>query len=468
MSFEIGESIGTYKIVAAIGSGGMGEVFQVEHEITRRVEAMKILVTELSSTPEQGQRFLREIQLQARLDHPNIATVHNAFWERGHLVMIMELIRGNSLKTLLDNSQLSLPVSLDYACQALAALDYAHANGVVHRDISPGNMIVTEDGTLKLTDFGLAKSPRDVRLTQTGTLIGSLYYTSPEQVRGHTQIDARADIYSLGAVLFEMATGAKLFASDNPFTLMLAHVEQPAPAPSEVRPGLPAALDEILLKALDKDPEKRFQSAELLRCALEGLKDGWDLERTNRRMAQRRLNEQQAALAMSRSHAPASQGRATPAAALAQDQPGRTHTLDLFRLPIWHSTAAKMAAVIVFVVAISYVWTSAFFPSAKSHPESVAMASEVIEPVDFADLPVSWPSEPMPMPQLTYLVARTHSRARVPVRRDAVSPAKEAGGVQEAKKGRNPFIRAFGRVTRPLHRTEANRSSVATKASVQP
>src|ERR1051325_11356408 len=108
MSLEIGESIGTYKIVTAIGSGGMGGVFQVEHLITRRVEAMKILATESSSTPEQGQRFLREIQLQARLDHPNIATVHNAFWERGHLVMIMELIQGNSLRTLLDKCKLQI------------------------------------------------------------------------------------------------------------------------------------------------------------------------------------------------------------------------------------------------------------------------------------------------------------------------------------------------------------------------
>jgi eukaryotic-like serine/threonine-protein kinase len=364
---------------------------------------------------------------------------------------------------LLDNTQLPLPVSLDYACQALAALDYAHANGVVHRDISPGNMIVTEDGTLKLTDFGLAKSPRDIKLTQTGTLIGSLYYTSPEQVRGQTQIDARADIYSLGAVLFEMATGAKLFASDNPFTLMLAHVEQPAPAPSEICPGLPAALDEILLKALDKDPEKRFQSAELFRCALEGLKDGWHLEHRERRMPQRRLNEHNVALAMSRSHALAP---AAPPAPYAPHQPGRTHTLG-FRLPLWHSPASKIAAVLVFTVATLYVWKSAFFPSAKSHAESVAMASEVIEPVDFAELPVSWPSDPMPMPKLTYLVPRPRSIASVPVRRDVVSTAKNEAGVQEPKKGRNPFIRAFGRVAHPLRRTEANRSSVETKAAVQ-
>lgn len=456
MSFEIGESIGTYKIVAAIGSGGMGEVFQVEHEITRRVEAMKILATESSSTPEQGQRFLREIQLQARLDHPNIATVHNAFWERGHLVMIMELIQGNSLRTLLDKIKLPLPVSLDYACQALSALDYAHANGVVHRDISPGNMIVTDDGTLKLTDFGLAKSPRDVKLTQTGTLIGSLYYTSPEQVRGQTQIDARADIYSLGAVLFEMATGAKLFASDNPFTLMLAHVEQPAPVPSEMRPGLPAALDEILLKALDKDPERRFQSAELLRCALEGLKDGWDLEHSNRRVSQ-------AAFAISRAYGFTPQP-STPAAEPTPAQPVRTNTMDLLRLPKWNSPVAKIAAVVVFALAISYVWKSAFFPSAKTHPESVVVASEVIEPVDFADLPVSWPSDPMPMPQLTYLVARRHARGNVPVKRDVLSASKD----EETKKSHNPFFRAFGRVAHPLHRADANRSSAATKVSVQP
>jgi serine/threonine protein kinase len=482
MSFEIGESIGTYKIVAAIGSGGMGEVFQVEHEITRRVEAMKILVTESSSTPEQGQRFLREIQLQARMDHPNIATVHNAFWERGHLVMIMELIRGNSLRSLLDNTQLPLPVSLDYACQALAALDYSHANGVVHRDISPGNMIVTEDGTLKLTDFGLAKSPRDIKLTQTGTLIGSLYYTSPEQVRGQTQIDARADIYSLGAVLFEMATGAKLFASDNPFTLMLAHVEQPAPVPSEVRPGLPAALDEILLKALNKDPEKRFQSAELLRCALEGLRDGWDREYTKRPVSQRRLNEQQAALDVPGSHGLTPQARLAPA----QPAPDRSRPLlwrnsaseigravrnAMRRMPagmMWQSPAAKTAAVVLFALGFSYIWKSAFFPSARTRTESIAVASEVIEPVEFAELPVNWPGDLLPMPELTYLVARTRSRASVPVRRDVVSASKFDSEAPESKKGRNPFVRAFGRVTHPLHRTEANRSSVATKVSVQP
>jgi serine/threonine protein kinase len=273
MNLKIGDTLGAYKIVASLGSGGMGEVFQAEHVVTQRIEAMKILAAEPAAGPERDQRFLREIQLQARLNHPNIAVVHNAFWQDSHLVMIMELIEGNSLRNILERGKLPLSEALDYAGQALRALDYAHAHGVVHRDISPSNMIVTEDGTLKLTDFGLAKSQTDIRLTQTGTIVGSLYYTSPEQVQGQTAVDLRADIYSLGALLFEMVTGAKVFDCDKPFSLMQAHVSQAPRCASEVCPDLPPELDEILLKALAKDRDKRYQSAELFRCALDALRD---------------------------------------------------------------------------------------------------------------------------------------------------------------------------------------------------
>ena len=273
MKFKIGDTVGAYKIVASLGSGGMGEVFQAEHTVTQRVEAMKILAADPAAGPDRDQRFLREIQLQARLNHPNIAIVHNAFWQDGHLIMIMELIEGNSLRSMLEHGKPSLATALDYAGQALRALDYAHAHGVVHRDISPANMIVTEDGTLKLTDFGLAKSQTDIRLTQTGTIVGSLYYTSPEQVQGKTAVDLRADIYSMGALLFEMVTGAKVFNCDKPFSLMQAHVQQQPRRASDVCPGLPHELDEILLKALEKDREKRFQSAEMFRCALDGVKE---------------------------------------------------------------------------------------------------------------------------------------------------------------------------------------------------
>src|SRR5215472_11197633 len=192
MSFGIGDTVGTYKIVAAIGSGGAGEVFRVEHSVTHRVEAMKVLAAATPTSPEHDRRFLREIQVQAALSHPNIAAVHNAFWDDSHLIMIMELIEGASLRDLLEGGKIPLAMAIDYASQALSALQYAHTHGVVHRDISPANMIITKDGKLKLTDFGLAKSLKDIRLTQTGALIGSLYYTSPEQVRGDTNVDARS------------------------------------------------------------------------------------------------------------------------------------------------------------------------------------------------------------------------------------------------------------------------------------
>src|SRR5579871_356769 len=275
MKFKIGETVGSYRIIASLGSGGMGEVFQAEHVVTQRIEAMKILASDPASGPERDQRFLREIQLQARLNHPNIAVVHNAFWQDSHLIMIMELIAGDSLRKILDRGKLPLALALDYACQALRALDYAHAHGVVHRDISPSNMIVMENGTLKLTDFGLAKSKTDVRLTQTGTIIGSLYYTSPEQVQGNTAVDLRADIYSLGALLFEMVTGSKIFECDKPFSLMQAHVSQIPRRASDVVSGLPKDLDEALLRSLEKDREKRFQSAEMFRCALDGIRESW-------------------------------------------------------------------------------------------------------------------------------------------------------------------------------------------------
>ncbi len=404
MSFRIGDTVGTYKIVAAIGSGGMGEVFQVEHAVTRRVEAMNILAADTSCTQEPDQRFLREIQLQARLSHPHIAAVHNAFWQDGHLIMIMELIRGSSLRSVLEHSRLPLASALDYACQALEALDYAHAAGVVHRDISPSNMILTDDGAVKLTDFGLAKSLNDIRLTQTGTLLGSLYYASPEQIRGTGNVDARADIYSVGAVLFEMVTGEKLFASENPFTLMLAHVEQPPRRPSEVLHDLSPALDEIVLKALDKDPEKRFPSAELFRCALEGLRD---IRTGSSGSVPTRTRVRSVATATK-----------TP----------------------WRSASggniAQAAAIVLCAIALSYI----------------RVPTRIPPPPDFAALPVTWPSRLRPHQEVAYVVANRSIKSTTPVTRTAISenPPKTE------HKNHNIFMRAVDRVAHPLRQSSGN------------
>lgn len=268
MSFEIGDTVGAYKIVGELGSGGMGQVFKIEHTITRRIEAIKVLMNRQPNAQEQARRFLREIQVQARLNHPNIAAVHNAFWVKDDLVMVMELVEGDSLRRLLERGPTLLGTAIEHTCQVLSALSYAHAHGIVHRDVSPANIIVTPQGVIKLTDFGLARAPNDLRVTQTGVLMGSLSYMSPEQIKGAATLDARTDIYSCGAVLYELVTGRKPFDSENAFSTMVAQVERTPTPPIEINSGMPAALNGIILKALAKEPKDRFQSADLFRDSL--------------------------------------------------------------------------------------------------------------------------------------------------------------------------------------------------------
>jgi len=268
MSFSIGDTFDAYRILEELGSGGMGRVFKVEHTLTRRLEAMKVLEGGRPDAPGQATRSLREIQVQAGLDHPNIAAVHHAFWVGDDLVLVMELIEGCSLRRLLEAGRVPLATAIDYACQALSALGYAHAHGVIHRDVSPSNMMVSSKGVLKLTDFGLSKGPTDVQLSQPGVPIGSLYYMSPEQVRGAAQVGPQSDIYSLGAVLYELVTGARPFDSGSAFSLMMAHVEEQPVPPIEADPSLPPLLNQAILQSLAKDPAERFLSTDEFRETL--------------------------------------------------------------------------------------------------------------------------------------------------------------------------------------------------------
>jgi len=269
MGVSIGDTVGDYRILAELGRGGMGQVFKVEHAVTRRVEAMKVLS---GSRPDaqHAARGLREIQLQASLDHPNIAAVHNAFWAGEDLVLVMELIPGRSLRRMLEEGRVPLEATLGYAAQALSALSYAHGHGVIHRDISPGNAMIGPAGVLKLTDFGLAKGPLDGRLSQSGAPLGTLWYMSPEQVRGAAS-DARSDIYSLGAVLYELATGKKPFDGESAFAIMADQVGKEPVPPIEIDPAVPQVLNAALLRALEKDPDRRFQTAEEFRQAIAGI-----------------------------------------------------------------------------------------------------------------------------------------------------------------------------------------------------
>jgi serine/threonine protein kinase len=262
MSFLIGQTVGDYSILEELGGGGFGRVYKVEHTLTRRLEAMKVLAVGEANSANQSERFLREIRLQASLNHPHIAAVLNAFWTDDHVVLICELLEGEPLKNLLERGHLPVTRTLDIMSQVLSALSYAQARGVIHRDVSPGNIFVTANGgTVKLIDFGLAKAAADLHVTQDGP-VGSLHYMSPEQVRGLQTLDSRTDIYSCGAVLYEMATGQKLFDGDSGFAIMQAHVEQPPRAPKSVHPAIPPLLEEVILRAVAKNPEDRFQSAD--------------------------------------------------------------------------------------------------------------------------------------------------------------------------------------------------------------
>jgi serine/threonine protein kinase len=268
MTFSIGDTVDAYRILEELGRGGMGRVYKVEHTITRRLEAMKVLEGGRPGEPEQAARSLREIQLQASLDHPNVAAVHNAFWAGEDLVLVMELIEGRSLRRVLEAGRIPVAAAIDYACQALSALGCAHANGVIHRDVSPSNILITNTGVVKLTDFGLSRGPADLRLSQPGTPSGSLHYMSPEQVRGTGPADARSDIYSLGAVLYELATGKKPFDGASAFSIMIDQVRKAPTAPLAIEPGLPLALNDAILRSLEKDPARRFQTAAEFHLAL--------------------------------------------------------------------------------------------------------------------------------------------------------------------------------------------------------
>ena len=268
MSFEVGTRIGDYEIVSILGAGGMGKVFKVRNVISDRIEAMKVLLPDLEHEPELADRFMREIKVQASLQHPNIATLHTALRVDNQLLMLMELVEGVTLDQRLHQGPIPLANGVDYISQVLSALGYAHEHGVIHRDIKPANMMLTANGTVKLMDFGIAKAAADRRLTMTGTTMGSLYYMSPEQIKGMATTDARSDLYSVGVSLYEITTGKKPFDGDSQFAIMAAHLEKTPVPPITLDNKLPQGLNDVILMAIAKEPDQRFQTAKAFAGAL--------------------------------------------------------------------------------------------------------------------------------------------------------------------------------------------------------
>jgi eukaryotic-like serine/threonine-protein kinase len=284
MIFGAGDRIGDYEVLAPLGAGGMGSVYKVRHAISQRVEALKVVLPNSSATAEMAERFLREIRLQASLEHPHIASLHNAFRIHDELVMVMEFVEGVSLRDKMRLSGITLGQALEYAAQVLGALAYAHAHGVVHRDVKPSNVMIASHGVVKLLDFGLAMSSTtdpdargadaELTLTQPGTLLGSPYYISPEQARGE-RADARSDVYSTGAMLYEMVAGRPPFdgaGAGGAYAIIAAHLHQTPRSPAEIKPQVPEELARIILKALAKNPADRFASAGEFLAALNAIR----------------------------------------------------------------------------------------------------------------------------------------------------------------------------------------------------
>ncbi len=260
MSLQVGDIFGDYSITALLG-GGAAPLYKVEHCLTGRTEAMKVLAAGPASEV-QIKRFEREMRALARLNHPNIAALYNAFYSDNQLILSLEYIEGQTLQSVFCAGPVPLDAGINYIKQILLALGYAHQQGVVHRDVTPANVMVTGNGQIKLTDFGLSKSYGDPLLTNCGEVLGSLAYLAPEQVKGVTQPDRRSDLYSVGAILYEHLTGQKPFGPNRRLAPILTDSETEPRPPSQVESSLPPQWDEVIRRALARDPAHRYQTAE--------------------------------------------------------------------------------------------------------------------------------------------------------------------------------------------------------------
>jgi predicted Ser/Thr protein kinase len=273
----VGETFGGYAIESLLGRGGMGAVHLATHARLARKVALKVVAPELAHDEEFRARFLRESQLAASLDHPNVIPVYDAGEVDGILFLAMRYVSGPSLQTLLRaRGTISPEDALRLAEQIGGALDAAHAAGLVHRDVKPANILLSESlEHAYLCDFGLAKEASSHGMTQTGSFLGTVDYCAPEQIEGGA-VDGRSDLYSLGAVLFHCLAGQAPYLRETDFAVLEAHLREPPPALSNVRPGLPAALDGVLVTAMAKSPDVRYASGQEVASAFADALAGRD------------------------------------------------------------------------------------------------------------------------------------------------------------------------------------------------
>ncbi len=261
-----------YKIERIIGIGGMAVVFEAYDAVMKRMVALKMLKEEISHDTQSVKRFINESKAVAMLSHPNIVKIYDVSVRENRKYIVMERVEGITLKNYLNKKgTLGMREMLQYTEQILLALEHAHSKGIVHRDIKPQNIMLLKNGVIKVTDFGIAKLPNAETVTMTNKAIGTVYYISPEQASGK-KVDRRSDIYSLGVMMYEMCTGKLPFVADSPVSVALMHVKDQPKRPTEIVSSIPSGLEQIIMGAMEKQPDKRIQSASQMLRLIERIK----------------------------------------------------------------------------------------------------------------------------------------------------------------------------------------------------
>lgn len=271
MTFTVGETVGSYRIIAQLGQGGMATVYKAYHASLDRYVAIKVLHPAFKEDATFLTRFQREARVLAKLEHPNIVPIYDFAQHEGQPYLVMKYIEGDTLKARLAQGQVTLEETTKVVDAVGAALAYAHKQGILHRDIKPSNIIITGDGDYYLSDFGLARiaAAGESTLSQ-DTLLGTPNYISPEQAKGERDLDGRTDIYSFGVVLYELLCGRVPFSADTPFSVIHDHIYTPLPPPTSINPNLSEWVEKFLLKALAKDRNDRFAGATAMVTAFHG------------------------------------------------------------------------------------------------------------------------------------------------------------------------------------------------------